>query len=116
MTAEKRFALFFAVWAVLAIGSALFYWRAPLPSKRLWHPRIVIGSGFVFATFVAMLLPAWPALLITLPGVALITYLNIRFTTFCPACGTMQFNRNWFAKMEFCQSCGASLREGDVHA
>lgn len=50
-------------------------------------------------------------LLIVVPAVAFISFLNIRMTKFCDSCGATLYNTAWFRPMRFCSSCGASMAE-----
>ena len=48
MNVEKLFPIFFAIWAVLGIGTTLFYAKAGVEAKRRWHPWLMIGAGALF--------------------------------------------------------------------
>lgn len=116
MISEQLFFTFFAIWILLAISSLVFYRTADLQMKRRWHPRLVVVSGVLFLGFVSLMMPPWPTLAIAAPAVALIAYLNLTLTKFCPRCGAVLFRQNWFSKMDFCQSCGAALNQEAPHA
>ena len=107
MNFEKLFPFFFAVWIALGIGTALFYARAGLQTKRRWHPRLVIGAGALFLAFALTMQPGLKMLLSAGPAVALITILNWKLTKFCPQCGRTAYAR--LNPNRFCQSCGAAL-------
>ena len=107
MNVEKLFSIFFAIWAVLGIGTTLFYAKAGVEAKRRWHPWLMIGAGALFLVFVFVMQMDLKTVLFAGPAVALITILNWKRTKFCPQCG-----RTSYAQLRpnlFCQSCGAAL-------
>src|SRR2546428_304086 len=98
MIATEIFPIFFVTWVVLGIGTALFYWRAGLAAKRRWHPWLIFGGGGLFIFFVAIMtrVHTLRVLLLVVPVVTLISFLNWKFTKFCPACGkTLTQNPPW---------------------
>jgi len=108
------FPVFMVTWVAFGIGSWL--WIRTRPSadeKHLWHRRVTIASGFVFGAFITFTLFQWHqpfALLIFLPFLVLITFLNLRFTFFCDACGKMSHSQQWFSSTYHCPKCGHKLR------
>lgn len=109
MRAEAAFPIFFIAWGCVCLAVWMFYWKGSLEAKRRWHPRIVIGAGVLFLGFIAISMPV--ALTLAVPSVALITFLNLKFIRFCPACGvTLVQNPPWSAP-RFCSKCGASLQQ-----
>jgi FtsH-binding integral membrane protein len=108
------FPAFMVTWIALGIGS--WVWIRSRPSadeKRFWHRRVTIGAGIVFGIFIAFTLQQWHqpfALLIFLPFLALITFLNLRYTFFCDACGKMSHSQQWFSSTYHCPRCGHKLR------
>jgi len=105
------FPIFFVVWVFLSIGSALFFLlNRNAPLKRRVLPPFLISTGVIFIGFV-WLSGAPPAfLLIAVPGVALISFLNIRCIKFCDACGRTIHNQNPFSPSKFCSKCGAPIQ------
>ena len=102
---------FFAVWVVLSLGSVLFFTTSKDLALKKWvFPRLVAGSGAVFALLVGLTAP-FPLFLFFAPFVALIVWLNIRMTRFCDACGRMLINHMWWSQMIYCPRCGAKLPE-----
>jgi membrane protease YdiL (CAAX protease family) len=108
--------VFVATWIVLAIVGFLGSRRMSAAAKRWWMPRwmILIALLFVFfATSLTVLSSrSWSSLgilIVLLPVVILISYLNIKFTKFCDKCGSTLYNYNWFQPMRFCSKCGAEL-------
>lgn len=54
----------------------------------------------IFGSFVTLTILAWRqpfALVIFVPAIVLITFLNLRFTFFCDACGKMSHFQQWFS-------------------
>src|SRR6516164_672921 len=86
-------------WVALAIGS--WKWISSRPSteeKRLWFRRSTIISGLFFGTFITFISIQWHhpfALLIFLPAIVLIGFLNLRVTFFCDGCGKMTQSQDW---------------------
>jgi hypothetical protein len=104
------FWVFMAVWVALgAIGWWFFARNRDPKLKRRVLRWGMIGVGLLFTVFTVLMSgEAW-VLLFVVPAVALISYLNIRLTKFCPSCGAMLYNYNWFSRMNYCSRCGASL-------
>jgi hypothetical protein len=109
--------LFVGTWIVLGIiGFVVFFLGKDTALKRKWFPRftVLVGMLFVFfSTTIAVLgSETWLSLgimVITVPAVSLISYLNIKMTKFCDRCGATLINSNWFSPMRFCSKCGAAL-------
>lgn len=104
------FWVFMVVWTVLGAISWWFFARNRDPKlKRRVMRWGMVGAGFLFTIFVLVMSGEPWILLFVVPAVALISYLNIRFTKFCPSCGATLYNYNWFVRMKYCSRCGASL-------
>lgn len=92
----RVFTIFMGTWVVLGIAGMLFYWKAPLETKRRWHPWFVAGTGVLFVGFVYAMFREPFVLLIMVPPVILIQFLNYKFIKFCPKCGaTLYQNPPW---------------------
>ena len=110
-------ACFVGTWIVLGItGFIVFYLQRDVAFKRKWFPRYVILAGVLFVFFSTTLMvlqsrsfSALGVLIVVVPMVVIITYLNIKFTRFCDKCGATVFDSNWFSPMKFCSKCGAEL-------
>ncbi len=110
-------ACFFGTWAVLGIGGFIvFYLQKDQAFKRKWFPRFVILGAVLFVLFATTLMvlqrrsfSALGILVLLVPMVSLIAYLNIKFTKFCSNCGATIIDNNWFSPMRFCSKCGAKL-------
>jgi hypothetical protein len=109
--------IFVGTWIVLGIGGFIaFYLSKDVSFKRRWFPRYVIGGGVLFVVFATTLTvlesrsaSALGMLVVMVPMVVLITYLNLKFTKFCDTCGATLVDHNWFSPMKFCSKCGALL-------
>ena len=84
--------------------------------KRKWFPRFVVLGAVLFAFFATTLIvlqrrsfSALGILVLVVPMVSLIAYLNIKFTKFCSKCGATIIDNNWFSPLKFCSKCGARL-------
>lgn len=112
-------AVFIGTWVVLGIVCfVLFFLGRNTELKRTWWPRFVIAVGVLFALFSTALSvlssPSWESLgilIVVVPAVAVISYLNIKFTKFCGSCGATVFDQNWFSPTRFCSKCGAAFGE-----
>jgi hypothetical protein len=114
--AERVFPIFIGVWIVLGIFSAAFFFlnnNAAL--KRKVHPPFVIGVSILFLCFVLLMGTPRDGFFycIFVPGIVLITVMNLRNTRFCDTCGKTLINQNPFVRPKFCSRCGASL-EGET--
>ena len=120
MNEDQLFFIFFSVWIAYGIGTWAFMRRLSVSDRRKWHPKLVIATGVLFASF-ALAFPlltgtVWQTrvlavtyVVIVLASVALLSWLNIKLTKFCDSCGATAVNSNWFQKFEFCSKCGTRL-------
>jgi hypothetical protein len=108
---------FVGTWIVLGIaGFFLFYFGKDAAFKRKWFPRYIVLVGVLFVFFVATQvvvssgsLGGLGILVVIVPAVFAISYMNIRTTKFCNKCGTTLINMSPFSPMKFCFKCGAEL-------
>lgn len=108
---------FVATWIVLGIGLFVASWKLDAATKRQWFPFAIMMIGVLFIAFtmaVAFLQSrSWSSLwilVILVPAVALISYLNITHTKFCDVCNATLIDQNWFGPpVKFCSKCGAPL-------
>lgn len=101
---------FVAAWAALTIGGFLFFARnKDAARRRAFFPRLAVGAGVLFGLLIAGTAP-WPATLMFLPFIGIVTWLNVRMTRFCDACGRTLISQAWWAKINFCPYCGEKLR------
>lgn len=102
---------FMVLWAVWCLGVWLWLRSRPtVEQKRLWHRRLNLGSGVLFGLFMVVLSFQVPPVLIFLPFNGLITWLNLRFTFYCDACGKRSYSQQWFSSTYHCPNCGHKLR------
>jgi ribosomal protein S27AE len=102
---------FLLAWSVLAILLFFFYqFNRNVELKRSLHPWIVSGISFLFWLFLLYLGFPNRIIYLSLLGLALAAFLNIRLTRFCGNCGRTIFNRG-FLKAKFCPNCGNCMEE-----
>src|SRR5947208_16732928 len=106
------FPIFIGVWIMLSIvGFLLFYVSKNAAFKRRYSPWFAGLTGLLFIGIVTATAIPLAMLAIMIPFVALITYLNIRGTQFCGACGRTMIQQMPFSRADFCSKCGAPLRD-----
>lgn len=103
---------FIIVWGLLGVSAFLFFHsiRDAALKRRVW-PWFSVGTAVIFAVFVYSVAGRRnPGILgIMVPALVLITWMNLRMTRFCDACGTTITQRTPFSKDAFCSRCGAPL-------
>jgi hypothetical protein len=86
---------FLVLWLGWCVGGWLWLLSRPtVEQKRLWHRRLTLGSGALFGLFVVLVSIGWGQplpVLVFLPFLGLITWLNLRFTFYCDGCGKRSF-------------------------
>lgn len=101
-----------AAWLLLGLLSFVFFRRhkdAGLKRKASrWLP---IGTGVLLPAVVLALSGRPRLLLAAIPAVILFTWLSVRLTRFCDACGAMLHDHLGLARMAFCARCGAKLTD-----
>ncbi len=110
-------ACFIGIWIVLGIFSVFaFQISKNVRFKKKWFPRFIVLGAVLFLLFFSsrMLLSSrsldfLPWLAVVIPFLALICYVNLRFTKFCDHCGATLHSTNWFSRMRFCTKCGAEF-------
>jgi len=111
MNSDEIFLIFFSAGVVLGIISLIIFFvgKDAQLKRKLWKP-FVIGTGALFLGFVYLMGVSGEAFYIMASAVILISFLNIRTTKFCDACGKKIINKNSFVKPEFCSKCGEKLQ------
>jgi hypothetical protein len=112
--------LFVATWVLLGIiGFIVLYLNRDATVKRKWFPRYIMLTGVLFLLFLTAVSVAGSRssgglgiLVIAVPMVVLISYLNLKFTKFCDKCGATIIDHNIFSPTRFCSKCGAKLESG----
>lgn len=107
---DRAFMLFFALWVVWGLGTYLaLYRRRPAAFRRAWHARVAVASSAMFLTFLlyaaSIGLPR-ENLFLFVPAVLALTFVNVRNTRFCDACGKQTFALKRPAR---CPRCGAPV-------
>jgi len=107
---EDLFPYFIAFWTLLGVaGFLLFYVSNDAAFKRRYFPWFASLTGLLFVGIAAVMGIPLGMLAILLPFVGLITFLNIRGTQFCGACGKTLLQQMPFSRSKFCSRSGASL-------
>jgi len=107
---DRVFPVFFATWVVLGVASYLFFWRGrDAAAKRRAYPAFTIGVAALFIFF--NLLMGIPAtfLVVLVPALSVITWLNLRHVQFCDQCGRTVSNQGWAGRSTYCPYCGQAL-------
>ena len=113
MGSEAVISIFMATWIALGIaGFFLFHVNKNARFKKKCFPWFVAFVGVLFIAFVAGMGAPLELLLFMVPFVALITFLNIRGTSFCDNCGRTSYS-TFLSRPEFCAKCGAKLDAGN---
>lgn len=100
--------VFIAVWIAFFLACALVFVFGSPSLKRKVHAPATILAGLLFAGFAGLIVSS-SGLWIVLPGVVLITFLNIYSVAFCAKCGHMNRNAFVFPRPEFCNRCGSHV-------
>lgn len=80
-----------------------------VPFKRrvlLWSLTLMapLGVGFFWAANAPLVM-----ILLMIPGMAFIIFMNLRMIRFCDSCGRTLTNYNPIFRHKFCHNCGARL-------
>jgi hypothetical protein len=106
------FVPFMVIWFALAISSFLFFhFNRNATLKRRAFPPFVFIVSVIFGCFVAYVSrDHLQILFVAVPMIMLISFLNIRKTRFCGACGRTLYQQPIFSRSQYCPRCGAELR------
>ena len=116
LVSEHFGGLLWVIWFVssvlIGLGSLVYFRLSPDANlKRRFHRWFTIAYGGGFFLLIVLGMGASPFILLFGTAVIVITYLNIRNTVICDACGKMTYNHAWFSKAEYCAKCGAPLSQ-----
>jgi hypothetical protein len=91
-----------------ALVFALLLTRSLPLKRRLLRPLIIFG-GFLFVG--GLVLTGFPfhMIVVAIPMIALLTWINLRLKHYCNACGSTVWRNNPFARPRICAHCGADL-------
>src|SRR5437868_4794178 len=79
------------------VVAPLLFYKKDAQFKHKWMPRYAILIGLLFILMLYGI--PWQVIAFFIaPSIALITFLNIRNTKFCDACGKTLYNHMWFSK------------------
>jgi len=108
---DQAFPVLAGGWAVLAVGGLLaFYVGRNVPFKRKYFAWFH-ASGIVLFIPLAMSAGMAPAMVAGMtPLVALVSYVHIRSTQFCSACGRTLVQQLPIPRATVCSQCGGELR------
>jgi hypothetical protein len=107
--------LIFAYWlvVVLFIASAACFFLSGRSSakvkKKLFYWYIAIGGTLIMGWFCMLGGPM--SLVVFIPVYAIVSYISLRTTRFCDACGKVLMNQ--FVPARYCSRCGADLNAQD---
>ena len=95
VSSDQIFPIFIGVWVTLGLISFLIFFvsKNAERKKKLWAPFIIL-TGALFIGFSYLMGFGGQHLYIMVPMVVLISFLNIRSTKFCSACGKTNINQN----------------------
>jgi hypothetical protein len=121
LLAENTIGLLWIIWfgsfVIIGLLSIPYFRRYPdVNLKREFHRWWTIGYGATFFLLVFLSVGASTWLIFFGGFIALISWLNIRNTTFCEACGKSVYNYFLATKPEYCARCGARLPRKETRA
>lgn len=94
------------------IGAWFFFVNRDARVKKAVLPWYIGFAAVLFVLFVWSQTDSLEVLLILVPGVAIISFLNTWWIEFCGNCGATLYNDLWFTPLRFCKKCGAPLDSG----
>lgn len=90
-------------------GFVVFFLSRDVNRKRRLFPGFTVLTGILFVGFVWAMGFSGGIVLAAIPIVALISWLNIRQTRFCDACGRTVVTMFPGQRPRYCHQCGAAL-------
>ncbi len=111
MKLSTIFILFIITWALFAIiGILLFYKSNNYYFKIKYFKYYIILLGLIFIIFIALFGFPNIVFIYAIPSVALISFLNIKYTNFCHNCGKTVINQIFFSHNNNCPYCGQHIK------
>ncbi len=111
MNSEELFPMFIGVWFVLGLISYFIFFVSNNAGrkKKLWIPFIIV-TGASFIGFAYLMGFGGQHLYLIVPMVVFTSFVNIRSTKFCDACGKTNVSQGLFSPAKFCNKCGEALK------
>ena len=104
------FPLLVVAWVILAVASlSLFRRTRDVAFRRRVFPWFVVASAALFVGLVALIGAPSNYLLLVIPPVAVVAFLNVRGTRFCATCGRTVHGQLGVTPPRSCSHCGADL-------
>ena len=103
------------VWMLLCILSLFFYALAPIPTRKIWHPWILLVLYTLVVVFVGLLYPRVTTMAFTLVIVGLAYYLCVRYVRFCLRC-KVTFDLPGLGNTNDCPLCSVIGKRGGSKA
>lgn len=102
--------LFLGVWIALCIvGWWVTYLDKNIARKKRLLPVFIVGTGVTFAIFAPLITGDVRTIVLVVPAVLLIIFLNLRQIKVCPTCGRTIDSGMSFGKAVYCPKCGGRL-------
>ena len=106
------FVIFMGLFVILGIaGNILFFTGKNVAFKKKYFSWYVIAAGVLFGLSIIATGMEFIGLMIFIPAIALITFMNLRAIKFCDSCGKTIVSSAWLSKVNFCSNCGAKLND-----
>jgi hypothetical protein len=105
-------AVYFAVFAVVVIGSWLFMRSLEPKQKKKWYPRISLLSIAIIGPFLLLPSIVWGQWLFALIGfvfICFVGYSSVKLIRVCESCGFMAQPQGLVIAAKFCPKCGATM-------
>ena len=107
MDQSVKFNIFIGVWIVLGIATVVFLkTKMSATTRRKRIRQGAIATPILFAGFIVWMTEEPRILMVLVPALTLIAYLNVRFTKVCDECGAIAFPSTPLQKTKFCSGCG----------
>lgn len=122
MTGIEAFLIVGAVWGAAGLLIQVLSSGLSIEERRKWHPRFSVGFGVLIVLGVVAISwltktewsSPWLAAItfvVSSCGVALVLWLEVRFTKYCRSCGATVFDPENLRNYQSCYKCGAKLTE-----
>lgn len=103
--------IFFGTWAVLGAANLyLLYGTKDVKRKRKLFPLSVTLAGGLMLVFIMLFGFPLQVILVAVPSIILISFLNLKFIKFCDSCGST-VKGSFLNPSEHCHKCGAMLND-----